>query len=98
MILGTGGVLQCEVVASRLANEYGVDAMFESTTIYTARWVSCDDPKILADFEQQLANNLARDAADSLSYMATSRVNLQLTQERWPKIIFHETREHAVTL
>ncbi len=98
LILGAVGVLQFEVVASRLANEYGVDAIFESTTIYTARWVSCDDSKMLADFEKQLVNNLARDAADSLSYMATSRVNLQLTQERWPKIIFHETREHAVTL
>ena len=91
-------MLQFEVVASRLANEYGVEAIFESTTIYTARWVTCDDAKMLADFEKQLVNNLGRDAADSLAYLATSRVNLQLTQERWPKIIFHETREHAVTL
>lgn len=98
LILGAVGVLQFEVVASRLANEYGVEAIFESTTIFTARWVSCEDKKMLADFEKQLANNLAYDAANSLSYMATSRVNLQLTQERWPKIIFHETREHAVTL
>ena len=43
-------------------------------------------------------NNLGRDAANSLAYLATSRVNLQLTQERWPQIVFHETREHAVTL
>ncbi|MBS1154872.1 MAG: peptide chain release factor 3 [Proteobacteria bacterium] len=98
LILGAVGVLQFEVVASRLANEYGVEAIFESTTIYTARWVTCDDAKMLADFEKQLVNNLGRDAADSLAYLATSRVNLQLTQERWPKIIFHETREHAVTL
>ena len=98
LILGAVGVLQFEVVASRLANEYGVEAIFESTNTYTARWVSCEDPKILADFEKQLVNNLARDAADSLAYLATSRVNLELIQERWPKIVFHATREHAVTL
>jgi peptide chain release factor 3 len=28
-------------------------------------------------------------------YLAPSRVNLELTIERWPGIAFHETREHA---
>jgi peptide chain release factor 3 len=28
-------------------------------------------------------------------YLVPSRVNLQLTLERWPDIIFRETREHA---
>ncbi|HSC80877.1 MAG TPA: peptide chain release factor 3 [Chitinolyticbacter sp.] len=98
LILGAVGVLQFEVVASRLANEYGVDAVFESSSIYTARWVTCDDARMLSDFEKQLENNLARDAADSLAYLATSRVNLELIQERWPKLRFHATREHAVTL
>ncbi|HFC3387637.1 TPA: peptide chain release factor [Neisseria gonorrhoeae] len=27
-----------------------------------------------------------------------NRVNLGLTQERWPDIVFHETREHSVKL
>jgi len=38
-------------------------------------------------------NNIARDAADQLVYLAPSRVNLQLTEERWPKIRFAATRE-----
>ncbi len=98
LILGAVGVLQFEVVASRLLNEYGVEAIFESSPIYTARWVSCEDAKKLADFEKNLVNNLARDAADSLAYLATSRVNLDLTTERWPELKFHATREHAVKL
>ncbi|WP_028450778.1 peptide chain release factor 3 [Chitinibacter tainanensis] len=98
LILGAVGVLQFEVVASRLLNEYGVEAIFESSPIYTARWVSCEDAKKLADFEKNLVNNLARDAADSLAYLATSRVNLDLTMERWPELKFHATREHAVKL
>ena len=35
---------------------------------------------------------------DGLAYLAPNRVNLGLTQERWPDIVFHETREHSVKL
>jgi peptide chain release factor 3 len=98
LILGAVGVLQFEVVASRLLNEYGVDAVFEGTSISSARWVSCDDKKMLADFENSLGHNVAYDASGNMAYLATSGVNLRLTQERWPKLTFHATREHAVKL
>jgi peptide chain release factor 3 len=99
MVLGAVGVLQFEVVASRLLNEYGVDAVFEGTSISSARWVSCEDKKMLADFERSSAGqHLAHDAAGNLAYLATSGVNLRLTQERWPGITFHSTREHAARL
>ena len=96
LILGAVGVLQFEVVASRLLNEYGVDAVFEGTSISSARWVSCDDKKMLNDFMNSSAgHNLSYDAAENLAYLATSGVNLKLTQERWPQVVFHATREHA---
>ncbi|GGY48257.1 peptide chain release factor 3 [Pseudoduganella sp. SL102] len=98
LVLGAVGVLQFEVVASRLMNEYGVDAVFEGTSISSARWVSSDDKKALADFEAALGHNVAYDAAGNLAYLATSGVNLRLTQERWPKLTFHATREHATKL
>jgi len=98
LVLGAVGVLQFEVVASRLMNEYGVDAVFEGTSTSTARWVSCDDKRMLAEFEKALAHNVAYDAAGNMAYLATSSVNLRLTQERWPKVTFHATREHAVKL
>jgi peptide chain release factor 3 len=97
LILGAVGVLQFEVVASRLLNEYGVDAVFEGTSISSARWISCDDKRVLADFEKSAAgHNIAYDAAGNMAYLASSGVNLKLTQERWPKITFHATREHSV--
>jgi peptide chain release factor 3 len=97
LVLGAVGVLQFEVVASRLLNEYGVDAVFEGTSISSARWVSCDDKRVLADFEKSSAgNHIAYDAAGNMAYLATSGVNLKLTQERWPQVTFHTTREHAV--
>lgn len=98
LILGAVGVLQFEVVASRLMNEYGVDAVFESTSTTSARWVSCEDKKMLSDFERSLAHNVAYDAAGNMTYLATSSVNLRLTEERWPKIRFHATREHSASL
>ncbi|MDO8651751.1 MAG: peptide chain release factor 3 [Undibacterium sp.] len=99
LVLGAVGVLQFEVVASRLKNEYGVDAVFEGTSISSARWVTCEDKKIMADFERSSAgHNLAHDAAGNMAYLATSGVNLRLTQERWPDVVFHATREHAAKL
>ncbi|MDD4912337.1 MAG: peptide chain release factor 3 [Sideroxydans sp.] len=98
LILGAVGILQFDVVASRLQGEYGVDAMFESASVNTARWVTCDDAKVFADFQKALSHNLSIDAAGNLAYLAPNSVNLKLTQERWPKVVFHTTREHAVKL
>src|SRR5471030_1533100 len=98
LVLGAVGVLQFEVVASRLMNEYGVDAVFEGTSISSARWISSDDKKALSDFEDALGHNVAYDAAGNMAYLATSGVNLRLTQERWPKLMFHATREHSAKL
>ena len=93
LILGAVGVLQFEVVAYRLQNEYSVDSVFENVNIQTARWVLCEDDKMLADFRHQLHSKLALDAANQLVYLAPTRVNLQLTEERWPQVRFMQTRE-----
>ena len=96
LILGAVGQLQFEVVAHRLAAEYGVEAVFEGTAVQTARWVTAEDARLLGEFEKKLQAQVARDAADNLAFLATSRVNLALTEERWPDVRFHATREHAV--
>ena len=98
LILGAVGVLQFEVVASRLQNEYGVDAVFEGTSTTSVRWVTGEDKRIIADFEKNLGHNVAYDAAGNMAYLAPNNINLELTQERWPKLVFHATREHAVKL
>jgi peptide chain release factor 3 len=98
LILGAVGVLQFDVAAYRLKDEYNVDCTFETVGVATARWVHCDDPKKLADFRERNAMNLALDAADRLVYIAPTRVNLQLAQERWPDVMFTDTREHAAAV
>ena len=98
LILGAVGTLQFEVVAYRLKDEYGVECLFENVQVATARWIHCDDAKKLADFREKAALNLAIDAADQLVYIAPTRVNLQLIQERWPDVRFATTREHATSV
>lgn len=98
LILGAVGVLQFDVVAYRLKDEYNVDASFEAVSVNTARWVHCDDPRKMEEFKEKNAMNLAYDGAGELVYIAPTRVNLQLAQERWPQVRFAATREHASAL
>ena len=94
LILGAVGPLQFDVVAHRLKDEYKVECQFETINVATARWVTVDDPKMLQDFQRKAHDNLALDHHDSLVYIAPSKVNLNLTQERWPDIKFSETRDY----
>lgn len=96
LILGAVGILQFDVAAYRLKAEYGVDCLFETVNVNTARWVHCDDARKLQEFKNKTLTNLALDHHDELVYIAPSRVNLQLTQERWPEVRFSATREHGL--
>lgn len=94
IIVGAVGVLQFDVVAQRLKTEYKVDCVYENISVATARWIRCKDEKMLADFKKKCSDNLALDGAGELSYIAPTRVNLNLTMERWPDVEFLATREH----
>ena len=95
LILGAVGLLQFDVVAYRLKEEYGVECAFDTVHVATARWVEGDDPRRLEEFKDKAYDNLALDHGDSLVYVAPTLVNLQLTQERWPELRFRKTREHG---
>lgn len=94
LIVGAVGQLQYDVVAYRLKDEYKVDAVYEPVSVYTARWVYCEDPAMLEEFRRKAADNLAIDGGGHLTYLAPTRVNLNLTEERWPDVEFRATREH----
>ena len=93
LILGAVGVLQFDVVAHRLQNEYGVACSFEAVAVATARWVYFSDAKTERDFRRKNEQNLALDSLDALTYIAPNRANLQLSRERWPEVEFRATRE-----
>ena len=94
LILGAVGLLQFDVVAYRLENEYNVQCIYEFVNVVTTRWVICEDKSILEQFKQEQSRNLAYDGSEHLIYLAPSRVNLRITMEKWPEIQFSEIREH----
>ena len=93
LILGAVGVLQFDVAAHRLKGEYSVDAVVEPVGVQAARWVVCEDDKELKRFREKAYENLAEDGDGQLVYLAPTRVNLNLTLERWPDVKFLATRE-----
>ncbi len=98
MLLGAVGFLQFEVVASRLQAEYKVDAIFEPAEIYTARWLTFPDDLTRRNFEREQAMRLGKDVDGNPVYLASTRYNLDVTREKWPKVGFHATREHGQVL
>jgi peptide chain release factor 3 len=96
LIVGAVGQLQFDVVAYRLKDEYKVEAIYEPVNVYTARWIICDDPRKLEEFRKKAAaaEHLSVDGGGHLAYLAPTRVNLSLMEERWPDLEFRATREH----
>ena len=93
LILGAVGILQFDVVAHRLQNEYRVECSFEAVQVARARWLAFPDVKMEQEFRRKNEQNLALDGAENLTYIAPNMVNLQLAQERWPDVEFRATRE-----
>jgi len=96
IILGAVGVLQFDVVAHRLKFEYGVECIYEPVSVYTVRWITPKDSKNLKEFNNFKSRqeiNLALDASGDLVYIAPSRVNLHLTEEKWPDVVFSDTKD-----
>lgn len=94
LVVGAVGVLQFEVVAYRLKEEYKVDCDYQNISVATARWIYCEDDKKLEEFKKKAQDQLSIDGGGYLTYLAPSRVNLSLMEERWPDIEFRPTREH----
>jgi peptide chain release factor 3 len=94
LVVGAVGVLQFDVVAYRLQDEYKADCLYDSTNVVTARWVESDDPVAFENFKRRAGDQLALDGGDHLTFLATSRANLSLMMERFPEVRFRATREH----
>lgn len=93
IVVGAVGVLQFEVVAYRLKDEYKVEAIYEPVNVQTARWIEGDDQAIEA-IKRKASDHIAIDGGGHLTYLAPTRVNLSLAEERYPELQFRSTREH----
>ncbi|MFT8737316.1 MAG: peptide chain release factor 3 [Zymomonas mobilis] len=92
-IIGVVGQLQLEVFISRLDAEYRVAATLEPSPWQTARWLACDDPKMLADFIATHQSSIAEDRDKAPIFMAKDGWELNYVSERHSAIRFLATRE-----
>lgn len=93
IIVGAIGQLQFDVVTFRLKDEYGVEAAYEPVNVHTARWIEADDVRKIEEIKRKVPDGVALDGGGYLTYLASTRVNLSLTEERYPDLRFSATRE-----
>lgn len=91
-IVGVVGSLQFDVLADRIRTEYNVPAKFEASSLYTARWVSCDDPRKLKAMLDATPSAFADDHDGSPVFLARNSWHLQDIQEKHPDVVFSATK------
>ncbi|MAI12302.1 MAG: peptide chain release factor 3 [Rhodospirillaceae bacterium TMED167] len=94
-IVGVVGSLQFDVLADRIRTEYEVPVRFESTSLYTARWLEADDHLVLKKFTGANSGALADDHDKAPVFLARNAWHLDKTAEDWPDIRFLKTKEQT---
>jgi len=91
-VVGAVGALQIDVMAERVAAEYGVDVVFEPAPFETARWLSGDEDKLQA-FVDRHRTAVAEDIDGDLVFLAKSAWEVSYSEEKHPDLTFHRAKE-----
>jgi peptide chain release factor 3 len=95
-IVGVVGILQLDVLKSRIAGEYNAAIDLEPVPYTTARWVSSKGGEAaLETFKAENRLSLAEDRDGRLVFLARNPWDLENTQKRYPDILFSDTCELA---
>jgi peptide chain release factor 3 len=89
--LGVVGILQFDVVKYRIEYEYGVRIKFSPLPFKCARWIHCDDPKALAEFQQAQGQYICLDQHQNPAIMLENEWRLKYLNERFPKVRYTST-------
>ncbi|NCG04786.1 MAG: peptide chain release factor 3, partial [Bacteroidetes bacterium] len=94
-IVGTVGALQFDVIQYRLEHEYGASCTYENLNVHKACWVEVNQgcEADFAGFKQTKSKFLAKDKHGQLVFLADSAFTLQMTQSKYPGVVFHATSE-----
>ena len=91
-VIGAVGALQIEVMAQRVADEYGLEVTFEAATFETARWISGSDSDVEA-FIDRHKTAIAEDIDGAIVFLAKSAWEVSYSAEKFPDITFSRTKE-----
>ena len=91
-IVGVVGMLQLDVLKSRLVAEYGLEADLEAAPFDGARWLSGGGAEI-ETFAAAHRGSMATDRDGAPVFLAKSNWELGYVAEKFPAITFAKTRE-----
>jgi len=94
-IVGVAGPLQFDVLADRIRTEYDLTVEFQTTSLFTARWLEADDPRELDRFLDAHQGAIGDDWSGAPVFLAGNAYRMKIAEEDWPKVRFRKTREHA---
>ena len=92
-IIGALGVLQFDVIASRLESEYRVRARFEGVPLSSCCWVTGEDEEEVERFVAENRRRIYRDIAGNYTFIAQSDWAIGYAREQYPKLSFLKTME-----
>jgi peptide chain release factor 3 len=93
-IVGAVGQLQFEVMADRLANEYGLECVFEPSPYAEARWLGGAPDKI-EDFAGKYRAQMGHDIDEAPVFLGKSGWEINYVAERFPDVKFQRTKERG---
>jgi peptide chain release factor 3 len=91
-VVGVVGALQFEVLRDRIRTEYEVPVKFEQTELYTARWLSSENPATLKKFVDTNPSSVAYDHDGDPVFMARNAWHLDDAESKNKDIIFRATK------
>jgi peptide chain release factor 3 len=94
-LVGVVGILQLDVLKSRISGEYGAEIQLETAPYQSARWVGAKDEPALAAFKAENPSALAEDRDGRLIFLARNAWELDNIAKRYPGILFRDTCELA---
>jgi len=94
-VVGVVGQLQFEVLASRIAQEYGLPVRFEPSQFTSARWVS--GPKeAVSRFAEANKGHMAEDNDGDLVYLTRLQWDIDRVARDYPDLTLSATKEMMV--
>ncbi|MBC6442043.1 MAG: peptide chain release factor 3 [Rhodobacteraceae bacterium] len=94
-IVGVVGVLQFEVLASRIRLEYGIPVRFEPTRFTSARWLTGPKDR-LDEFAQANKGHMASDHDGAPVYLARMQWDIDRAVRDYPDVTLNATKEVMV--
>ncbi len=92
-IVGVVGALQLDVLAERLAAEYGLDVTFETSRFDSCRWISASATE-LDKFIRAHPSSMAVDLDEAPVFMGASAWDLKYEQDKWPEVKFSDIKDY----